>query len=85
MSQRELSNKAAKLVCKFEESVIRYHAAKHPSRKEFESYESARKELLDYFQKLENMAYNLIIEGAKLGINSDKWDTQVNEYRHWDL
>ena len=36
-------------------------------------------------QDLENMAHNLIVEGLKAGINSDRWDVQVSEYRYWDL
>ena len=59
MSKVEVSNKVLRLVCNFEESVIRYHATKHPSRKDVEYYESTRKELLDYMQDLENMAHNL--------------------------
>ena len=52
--------------------------------KNFDDYYSG-KELLDYMQDLENMAHNLIVEGLKAGINSDRWDVQVSEYRHWDL
>lgn len=35
--------------------------------------------------KVLRLVCNLIVEGLKAGINSDRWDVQVSEYRHWDL
>lgn len=73
------------LVTNFEESVIRLHATDKPSRIDREYYEFSRKDLLDYIDKLKALADELVNEGAKLGLGSDRWDVKVNEYRQWDL